>query len=405
MFARNSSRRPSTLALIVVSEFCGGLHFYLPVFVLYLQQRGLSLFDVNLLQAVALAALFIAEVPTGVLGDRFGRRNSVAIGFALLGISEFSMLFATQLWQFLALQVVLGFGFAFISGSQTAMLIDSLPEARHKRALGLTSAAKQIGFTISFLISGLFFPDTALQRFFVPILLTASVLGLAALTTSLIREPRAVHSDAQDAPPKPPASMRKLLHDSLGLLRNNGALRHIIALAILSEPFSWYWIALYQPYLQSAGVPEAWFGPALAAGSLLAAAVNARAEWIERSLPRGIGLLVLTLLPGAIYLAIAQITGLWPALLLFLFQHGTMNASRPLLSASQNAHINSENRATALSMLSLIATAYQVVIGVPLGLLATWSLPVMFACMGGMVIVGAVVFRLRTPALHSARSD
>ena len=148
-------------------------------------------------------------------------------------------------------------------------------------------------------------------------------------------------------------------------------------------------------------MPGPLFGPALAAGSLLAAGVNARAEFIERRVPRGLGLLALTLLPGLIYLAISQTTGAAPALALFLLQHSTMNASRPLLSAYQNTHIEAGYRATALSMLSLLATLYQTAVGVPLGLLAAWSLPAMFACMGVIILIGALVFRL--PAVVSTQ--
>src|SRR6187402_1414467 len=86
------AKRQSTAQIVTFGSFVASLHFYLPVYVFYLQQRGLNLFEVNLLQIAALVSQFIAEVPTGILGDKFGRKRSVAVGLVLMGISEATML-------------------------------------------------------------------------------------------------------------------------------------------------------------------------------------------------------------------------------------------------------------------------------------------------------------------------
>ena len=65
--------RPTKLALVL---FLSALYVYLPVFTLYLQSNGLSLLQVNSLWGILVAALFLAEVPTGMLADRIGRARS-----------------------------------------------------------------------------------------------------------------------------------------------------------------------------------------------------------------------------------------------------------------------------------------------------------------------------------------
>lgn len=391
---RSRIARIDTARIVTLGAFVAGLHFYLPVYVFYLQERGLNLFDVNLLQIAGIASQFIAEVPTGILGDKFGRKRSVVIGLALMGVSEAMMLISTQLWHFIALQAVLGFGFAFISGSQQALLIESLPRdtpdhaAQVKRALGRLSAASQIGFVISFALTGLLFPDVQLTRFMIPIALTAGMLWLAALIVSFAREPQS-HAEAHMH-----ASSLMLLKSSANLLRDDRAFRRIVLLSIFANSFGWYWIALYQPFLARAHVPAAWFGPALALGTLLAAWVNANIEHIERLLPRRHALFILTALPGALYLLMGFEQGSASALTLFITQYATMNAAQPLLGAYANQRIDARYRATALSLMSLLTTLYLAVAGVPIGALAEWSLPALFAVMGLTIIVNAFLFRV-----------
>lgn len=386
--------RLSTARIVTLGAFVAGLHFYLPVYVFYLQGRGLSLFDVNLLQIAPLLSQFIAEVPTGILGDRFGRRRSVVIGLVLMGVSEASMLIATSLWHFIALQVVLGFGFAFISGSQQALVIDSLPrdlpdhDAQVKRALGRLSAAQQIGFVISFALAGLLFPDTQLARYMIPITMTAGMLWLAALIVSFAREPQ-LHAEAHTH-----TSSLMLLKSSANLLRDDRAFRRIVLLSIFANALGVYWIALYQPFLARAHVPLAWFGPALALGTLLAAWVNANIERIERRLPRRHALLMLTALPGVLYVLMGFEHGVASALVLFIAQYAMMNAAQPLLGAVANQRIDSRYRATALSLMSLFTTLYLTVLGIPIGALAEWSLPALFVAMGLLIIVNAFLFRI-----------
>lgn len=389
-----------TRGAVIAATFVSSLHFYLPVFVFYLRQRDLSLAEINALQFVALLATAVFEVPTGIFGDRFGRKLSIVLGLLCLAASEASMLVAQVFWHFVALQIVLGIGFAFISGSMQALVVDSIPtgpqhDLRVKRALGAMSAARHIGGIVSFAAAGLIFPDTATARFFWPIAATASAFVLAALLMLAAHDTRAHASGAAHAR----HGSLTLLLNSLRELRNDPALRRIVALSIFSEPLGFYWIALYQPVLAASTVPFAWFGPALAAGSLLAAVTEHNAAGIEatveRRLSKGAGLSLLLMVPAMLYVALALPH--LPALTagLFVLQHGTMYVARPLLGAYTNARIDSAHRATALSLISLLSTFYLALIGLPLGALAGWSLTATCLAIAAMITLGVLVFRPR----------
>ncbi|AEM84444.1 MFS transporter [Streptomyces violaceusniger] len=96
------------------------------VFVLFLQQRGFSAGQVALLQTLLYLGSGLAELPTGVIADRIGRRASIVIGQmliagCLLGQGTFS-----NYWVFLTLFIGQGVGMACVSGSDTALLYDLL---------------------------------------------------------------------------------------------------------------------------------------------------------------------------------------------------------------------------------------------------------------------------------------
>ncbi|WP_199810873.1 MFS transporter [Streptomyces sp. NRRL F-525] len=118
--ARSVARPFYVYAVLANSLFQRG------VFVLFLQQRGFSAGQVALLQTLLYLVSGLAELPTGVIADRIGRRASIVIGQlvvagCLLGQGTF-----TNYWVFLALFITQGVGMACVSGSDTALLYDLL---------------------------------------------------------------------------------------------------------------------------------------------------------------------------------------------------------------------------------------------------------------------------------------
>ena len=53
---------------------------WVPVWVVFLQRKGLNLTEIGLLEAGAWLLTAALEVPTGAIADRWGRKASMAIG-------------------------------------------------------------------------------------------------------------------------------------------------------------------------------------------------------------------------------------------------------------------------------------------------------------------------------------
>lgn len=100
------------------------------IFILYLAQKGLPLWQIGILEAIFHVASLISEIPSGALADLLGRKQ-VLLASRLCGIiSSCIMIFANHIW-------MLGIGFVFtawsynlLSGSEEALLYDSLLELK-----------------------------------------------------------------------------------------------------------------------------------------------------------------------------------------------------------------------------------------------------------------------------------
>jgi MFS family permease len=384
--------RSVTVTIVALVSLLTGLYFYLPVMTLYMQYKGLSLVEINLLNALLLGSQFVAEVPTGLLADRLGRKRSWIIGLVLQFLGELLFLFASSFWVFALIQMIAGFGFAFMSGCVEALVYESLPRERRnaamKRALGLISAAVRFANLLAFSLGGWLVRDLKSQSYSFAILLTVISVGLGLLVGCFVRDvPAQAHDGA-------PPSALQLFRDGVKLLQSNKGLRRLVLLGVLSDPFGFYLVALYQPYFVRADVPGQWFGYALALGSLLAMLCDRYGYLLEEGLGLRRGMLLGTALPGIFYLVMAFQFQPVVAIVLFIVQYGSMNAIRPTLRAYINDHVPDAQRTTTLSLIQLLSTVYLAAMGVVWGLLADWSLTWMFVAMGALVLLAALALRV-----------
>jgi DHA1 family quinolone resistance protein-like MFS transporter len=98
----------------------------LPIFVLFMQARGLSLAQVGLVMGTYAVTIALLELPTGGLADSYGRKNVALLSQAFSLLSNLVLIVAFALpWFFLG-AFLLGVSRALNSGSLDAWYVDSL---------------------------------------------------------------------------------------------------------------------------------------------------------------------------------------------------------------------------------------------------------------------------------------
>ena len=382
----------SNITKMTIVYFCTRFHLYIHAYALILVGRGLTLLEISTIESVVIGTIFLAEVPTGVLADRLGRKGAVLVSTLLLTLGELIFAFSTQYTHYLVLAVFTGLGFAFSSGAAESLIYDSLPaenrDTAMKRVMGRYNSVGQIAFFLAPLVGGMVLGDLSPDRVRLAVLLTVAVLGVGSLVCLTLREPITEwHTERQSA--------RQIFTGGLGEIRSNRPLRRLVAVILLTTSFSGTFITtLAGPYMAQNGVPAYWVALALSFGSLLAAVAQANVGRIERLLGERWALALLILLPGVNYLLLASLVGALPVWLMVMFIYGTNDLKAPLLSAYQNTLITSRSRATVLSMISMVVSLFIAVAAPLYSALATRSLPLAFVVIGAAIIGAALLLRV-----------
>ena len=133
------------------------LRFFEPYMIIYFLLSGLNLFHIGLLFSVREIIIYIFEIPSGVIADRYGKKTELVICF-LFYISSFVIFFIGGSFLIFALAMVLfALGEAFRSGTHKSMIMSYIDH--HKitdsktKIYGLTRSWSLIGSMIASLTS------------------------------------------------------------------------------------------------------------------------------------------------------------------------------------------------------------------------------------------------------------
>lgn len=411
--------RIRNLRWLALTQFLTNLTFYSTVIVAFETSRGLTYTEIFALESVLSAAIFLLEVPTGVLADRWGYRRLLLVGQGCYLASYVLFAFAWDFWSFAASSALYGAGIACLSGCDSALLYESLPLDKREElsgsAFALLSSAGQGGFFVGLAVGsflGAVDPQVAVTANIVPMALAlvaafgvtgargggrATGDGLAAgdgQAPASAGEPVTGGQvlDGGEAP----ASAAALLSQALNLVRRQPA---TVALSLLSSTAFALWNAIFwynQPLFERAGVPVAWFGPLTAAAVGLQMLMTTRAPAAERRLGLGGALAVSTLVPGLAYLAASRVASPTGTALLVAAVVAGGAWRQPLIGSAINRRIPDGARATTLSTLSFLGTLATMGLNPLIGWLGDLGLaPAVGGLGAGLVLVSGALWLLR----------
>lgn len=375
---------------MAIVTFFANLYFYNHVGTLYLQTRGLSLLQVSSIWSIIMAASLLAEVPTGIIADKIGRKWSVVLALAIQAIGEFLYLFSSNYSAFILIAILAGIGYAFSSGASEALVYDSLPEENRetlmKKASGHIGGLYQMAFFLAPILGGLIVSQLTLSKFMLAIFLTGVSVTIAFLLSLTLVEPKKNYHHPEESP-------LQVFRGGLKLLLTHRRLQWIIAISVLTASFSGSLLSLYQPFFVQHGVKSSfWIGASLSGASLIAFVLLRYAHKIEEIIGGGWALLLVSLLPGIGYilLSISSIPIIIPV---FIMTYAVTDIKNPLISSYQNANIESHNRATVLSLISMVSKFYVAAMGLIFGKIADYSISLSLLTIGVLIVIFSFVLK------------
>lgn len=102
--------------------------FMWPVYTLFLLLRGLTFTQIGITGTATALAAILGEIPTGYVGDRIGRRNSLVISQLLFAAVPAGLVLSHSFPAFVVVFSLLGIAETFQSGSGDAWLYDTLDD-------------------------------------------------------------------------------------------------------------------------------------------------------------------------------------------------------------------------------------------------------------------------------------
>ena len=346
-------------------------------------------FQLTLIWTVFTVTTLLFEVPTGVVADVYSRRLSVIIGLVMIGIGAI-VEGAFQIFEpVLLAQVVWGIGYTFISGARDAWIADEIGEGRVGQAYIRGSQVGQVAFLIGIPIS------TALGTITLnlPIILAGMLFLLLAVFLVLVMPEEGFRHSPQEEP-KSWRTMFITFGEGVRLVRGRTVLIAILLISAVyglsSSGFDNLWTAnmLENLTFPTIGNLQAviWFGFFNAVVSVLGLVGT---EIVRRKVDVSSQTTIvraLMFLTGATAICMVTfgLTGnFWLAATVYCLSVSLRTTSDPILRTWINQNVESNVRATVLSMDAQVNSLGQMIGGPIVGAIGTAiSLPVALVTTG-----------------------
>jgi MFS family permease len=221
---------PKRLLPLHVAAFLQGFGLWVPVEKLFMSEIGFDAASVGLMAAAYAAMVPIAEIPSGILADRWSRRGVLIVAGLALMVSSLVMGLSGDVATYILGAMVLGVYFAAYSGTMDSIVYDTVLEetgesSLFQRRIGRVRLLESIALVVSSLAGGWLASLTSTRLTY---FLTVPFAALSIIALLRFREPQ-LHKSAE------PVTLRRQISVTYRTILQSEQLRPIVALAVLTS--------------------------------------------------------------------------------------------------------------------------------------------------------------------------
>jgi len=319
-----------------------------PILISCLMNLGhMKLSEIYFMESIVLVGTIFLQIPMGAIADMFGRKKTVLIGSLLLATS--TILFSTMhspIGAWIA-NIVWMVGFSLCSGADSAFLYDSLKaigrETEYKKIEG-DSVGNRLLITA---ICSIFVGYLAEYYTRLPIILSTPGVVFSAFIVFFFKEPL---TDKKYTP----IEQLGIMKVSLLFVSNHKKVKWIIFFVTLIGVTSKVWFFTYNPYFELVGLDLKYYGIVFFILNIVAWFFSKNVSNISKKIKDVNIIILLVLLIAIPILIMSSIPSVFCVGMVF-FQNVARGFMGPFFGEFINKHLNSENRATVLSVQSAIS--------------------------------------------------
>lgn len=361
--------------LMYAISFLQGMVFYSSISTLYRQAYGVTAAQMMLLEAVSFRVTLALEVPWGILADRIGYKKTM-IGCAILfAVQKVIFWQATGFSHFLIERILMGVTGAGLSGVDTSILYLSCGEEDSQKVFGIHSSAGTAGVLIATVIFSTLLKKNYRMAAFLTVLAYSAAAVLPFFLTEVKgeKERRGSWAETKDS--------------LLQVLRRPSLLLFLIGSALISEMV---WVAagfLNQLQYEKCGMSVSAIGYVFAVATVLELA-GAFSHRVTKWLGQKTVLFLLGAIPMAACAFLVVTNSHWISVAAELTIVLAYALWAPLVGILENKQIQGTNRATVLSVFSMIGSSVTVAVDLGVGVLTDISIATAFLSAAGLSALG-----------------
>lgn len=318
----------------------------MPIIVLFFQDNGLSLTQIMIIQSVFSLSIVALEIPSGYLSDVWGRKKTLILGMTLSFFGFLTYCFASGFWGILIAELVIGFGSSFISGTDSAMLYDTLfqlkREKEFKKITGMNLAYGNFSESAAALLGGLL--ATISLRF--PFYIETGVVFLGLILVTTLVEPKFKKLKEKDV-------VRNILKVVRFSLHEHKEIKWLILYSAILGTSTLTAVWFIQPYFIFINLPLVAFGVVWAALNLSVGLFSMYAYKYENFFGKKVSLISMIFLIFIAYFSLSFINSYFGIAVVFIF-YLVRGVNNPLILDYIHSKIESNVRATVISVKNMI---------------------------------------------------
>jgi len=365
-------RKFDAYKLYLALQFVTGVSFSMIFVVASLYEAtvaNLSGMQLVLVGTTLEATILLFEIPTGIVADAYSRRLSIVIGTFIMGAAFVIEGLFPVFGMILLSQVLWGLGYTFTSGATQAWLSDEIGEQEANRALLRGNQFDLVGSILGMLLA---IPIGNLGVN-MPILVGGASVALTALALALVMPEHGFKPTPREDR-NTFRHMGEIFKKGIATVRARPALGSVLGIGFIYGLYSEGWDRLWVKFLvDNFTLPSlfgmndvAFFGILRAGGMLIALVATRQVEKrLDASHAPSIAraMLWITMILSAAILAFAFSPALAVSVLAVLTVSVTRNVMGPLYDAWVNQRLDSDTRATVISMSGQVDAIGQVASG------------------------------------------
>jgi len=393
---KNLSKWRANIWKSYLIHFIEGFHFISGILLPFFLTWGkLRFVEVMFLQSYFTVMILVFEIPCGAIADYISRKFSLILGALSTAFAGLIYGSYPNILIFIIGETLWAFGGALTSGTDQAFIYDTLRKLGRENDVSKVTARNRsfslLGIAISApigsIIGAYFSLNLVMSLIFIPFI-------IAALISISLKEPN------HDLDRKKTDNYFTIVKSGITALTKNKTLRILSYEMIITESLVFFLIWTYQIYLELLNIQLIFFGFVSTSMTIIQILFNNVLTTLENKIDDKRRFLQLyTIIPGVGFVLMALIYFIPVSIPLILIVIG-FGFSRSLIFVKViNKQIETENRATVISTINMMASLIRAVLYPLVGYFVMWNLSGTFIALGCIIVIFALLSRIKSENL------